>query len=321
MRYNRLMSESNPIFQSVQHQVITEAQADQRIDNYLVSLLKGLPKSRLYRVIRKGEVRVNKKRVAVSYRLAIGDEVRIPPMRLATKKPPPQPGASLKGVLEDAILYEDNALIVINKPTKLAVHGGSGISLGLIESLRALRPEARFLELVHRLDRDTSGCIMIAKKRSMLTHLHQALQQGTIAKKYVALVEGQWQGGKAVTAPLLKQVLQSGERLVKVSPEGKPSRTEFRILQSSKLATWLEARPITGRTHQIRVHCAFAGSPIVGDAKYNSESQEKQLYLHAYRLSIPLPDEQRLEIEAPLPEHFRAKLKEIFNHHEDKNGR
>lgn len=319
MGYNLPMLVSDPTFQSVQQRVVSEAQAGQRIDNYLITLLKGLPKSRLYRMIRKGEVRINKKRVDASYKILSGDCVRIPPVKLSEKPPPVYPGRSLQDTLSQAILYEDADLIVINKPEKLAVHGGSGIEIGLIEALRAMRPEAKFLELVHRLDRDTSGCVMIAKKRATLVHLHNALQQGTIQKHYYALVRGPWRGGKSVSAPLKKLSLRSGERMVKVDPEGKASRTDFRILKSNKSASLLLAKPVTGRTHQIRVHCAFMGTPILGDNKYD-QIKDQRLFLHAHQLTIPLLQGEQQEVTAPLPAAFEARINELFNHHEEDNG-
>lgn len=285
-------------------------QAGQRIDNFLRTALKGAPKSLIYRILRKGEIRVNKKRVKPDTRLCAGDLVRIPPVRVAERGESAPVGAGLADHLEGAVLYESDSLIVLNKPAGLAVHGGSGVTLGLIEALRQLRPDCRFLELVHRLDRDTSGCIMVAKKRSMLRYLHDALRMRKVNKIYHALVVGRWPRRRdKVDAPLQRFELKSGERIVKVHPEGKASITEFKVLNRyQEIATLIEARPLTGRTHQIRVHTQFAGHPIAGDVKYTPDADNrefrargiKRLMLHAARLELTLPDGERLRVEAPL---------------------
>lgn len=282
----------------------------QRIDNFLRTELKGVPKSLIYRILRKGELRVNKKRVKPEYRLQGGDLVRIPPIRVAERDEAPKPSDNLQRVLEESVLYEDKDLIVVNKPSGLAVHGGSGVSLGLIEAFRQIRPECRFLELVHRLDRDTSGCIMIAKKRSALKFMHEALQKSRITKIYNALVDGSWsERKKRIDAPLRKNELKSGERVVRVQADGKASLTEYKVLRRiGREATLVEARPITGRTHQIRVHCQFAGHAIIGDDKYGLDETNrlmkdvgiKRLFLHAAELRIPLPSGGRMVIKAPL---------------------
>lgn len=284
----------------------------QRIDNFLRTQLKGVPKSLIYRIVRKGEVRVNKKRIKPEYKLLAGDIVRVPPVRVAEREAP-VPSSKLSDVqhLEAAILYEDDALIIVNKPSGLAVHGGSGLSYGLIEGLRALRPQARFLELVHRLDRDTSGLLLVAKKRSMLRNLHEQLREKTVAKHYFALVCGQWPAQqRAVKAPLRKVEMPSGDRVVRVdTKEGKPSETRFKILQQFSQATLIECSPITGRTHQIRVHTLHAGHPIAGDNKYGDADFDekmhrlglKRLFLHACRLRFFHPVlEEQMTIEAPL---------------------
>lgn len=286
--------------------------AGQRIDNFLRNQLKGVPKTLIYRILRKGEVRVNKGRIKPEYKLQAGDLVRVPPLRLAERDEPVPLAQSLLERLAAAIIYEDKALIVLNKPAGIAVHGGSGLSYGVIEALRQLRPDAKELELVHRLDRDTSGLLMIAKKRSMLRHLHQALRDDGIDKRYMALVHGRWDTSrKQVSAPLLKNTLRSGERMVEVTDEGKEALTLFRVLRRfGDFATLVEARPITGRTHQIRVHALHAGHAIAGDSKYGDEafSREirdlggKRLFLHAYALNIPLPDGGVLSFEAPVDE-------------------
>ena len=297
---------------------VTDDEAGQRLDNYLATRLKGAPKSLIYRIIRKGEVRVNKGRAKPDRKLAPGDLVRVPPVRVADVKVPARPSNNLTELLTEAILFENDALIVVNKPSGLAVHGGSGISLGLIEALRQIRPENRFLELVHRLDRDTSGCVMVAKKRSMLKFLQEALRQaGGIDKQYFALVEGRWPNRRQhVEAPLRRNELQGGERIVRVDITGKASRTEFAIVERYALATLVRAKPITGRTHQIRVHALHAGHPIVGDDKYGRDDFNKQmrqagfkrLFLHATALRIPTPEGAWLQVEAPLPDELSQAL-------------
>lgn len=300
---------------------ITEDNDGQRIDNFLLTKLKGVPKSLIYRILRKGEVRVNKKRAKPEYRVQIGDLVRIPPVRVAEKKPEAKISSKLTDQLEAAILYEDGDLIVVNKPSGLAVHGGSGISLGLIECFRQMRPQLKFLELVHRLDRDTSGCILIAKKRSALKLMHESLQRSRITKIYHALVVGRWSDRtRRVEAPLRKNELKSGERIVKVSADGKECLTEYKVLKRfAKEATLVEARPITGRTHQIRVHCQFSGHPIIGDDKYtpddiNIEMREKginRLFLHAAELRFPLPSGGRKTVVAPLERSLEIALQRL----------
>ncbi|TQV73479.1 23S rRNA pseudouridine(955/2504/2580) synthase RluC [Exilibacterium tricleocarpae] len=295
---------------SVQLVKIDPDQAGQRVDNFLLARLKGVPKSRIYRILRKGEVRVNRGRVKPDHKLQAGDLVRIPPVRVAATTSLPKPGAGLRRVLAEAVLFEDGGLLVIDKPSGLAVHGGSGVSLGLIESLRQLRPQARYLELVHRLDRDTSGCIMVAKKRSVLRHLQEQMRAGRVDKVYQALVAGQWPADRAhINAPLRKNELSSGERIVRVTPDGKPSLTQFSVLQRYDRVTLVEAKPITGRTHQIRVHARHAGHPLVGDDKYGDDALNKtlrelgvrRLFLHAARLAFSLPGaDQPTVVRAPL---------------------
>ena len=284
--------------------------AGQRIDNFLRTQLKGVPKTLIYRILRKGEVRVNKGRIKPEYKLQAGDIVRVPPLRLAERDEPAPLAQGLLERLEAAIVYEDKALIVLNKPAGIAVHGGSGLDYGVIEAFRQLRPDVPDIELVHRLDRDTSGLLMIAKKRSMLRHLHEALRGDGVDKRYMALVHGNWPTAKKrISAPLLKNNLRSGERMVEVNPEGKEALTEFKVLRRfGEFATLVEARPITGRTHQIRVHAQHAGHSIAGDAKYGDEqfSREirdlggKRLFLHACALSVTLPDGAQLRLEAPV---------------------
>ncbi len=306
---------------SVQVVEIDPDQAGQRVDNFLLARLKGVPKSRIYRILRKGEVRVNKGRVKPDHKLRAGDLVRIPPLRIAASVPAPRPGARLARLLDEAVVFENAGLLVIDKPAGLAVHGGSGISLGLIESLRQLRPQAPYLELVHRLDRETSGCIMIAKKRSLLRHLQAEIRAGRVAKVYRALVAGQWpQGRSHINAPLLKNELSSGERVVRVDTAGKASLTEFTVVQRFAEATLVEARPITGRTHQIRVHAQHVGHGLVGDDKYGDSEVNKRmrqhgarrLFLHAAQLHFCLPGTgQATRVEAPLAADLQRVLDSI----------
>jgi len=315
------LSENHTMSSSVQHVTIDEGHEGQRIDNFLLSQLKGVPKSRVYRILRKGEVRVNKKRIKQTYRLQIGDLVRIPPVRMAeVGEAPPAPPPFLK-CLQDSILYEDEQLIVINKPSGLAVHGGSGINIGVIEGFRQLRPDARFLELVHRLDRDTSGCLMIAKKRSMLRSLHTMLRDGAISKTYCALMRGGWHGKeKRVEAPLQKNTLKSGERMVRVHPDGKSALTTFYPEKHFSDATFVQIDLGTGRTHQIRVHAQHIKKPIAGDDKYGDQQFNekmrarglKRLFLHAQELRFIHPvAEVTLAVQAPLSDDLNAILEKM----------
>ncbi|HBO22757.1 23S rRNA pseudouridine(955/2504/2580) synthase RluC [Providencia sp.] len=290
---------------------ISDDEAGQRIDNFLLARLKGVPKSMIYRIIRKGEVRVNKGRIKPEYKLLDGDQVRVPPVRVAERENAPV-SAKLDKVaaLADCILYEDESILVINKPSGTAVHGGSGLSFGVIEGLRALRPEARFLELVHRLDRDTSGILLVAKKRSALRALHEQLRLKQMQKDYLALVRGNWPSHiKVIQAPLLKNILQSGERVVRVNSEGKPSETRFKVEERFDNVTLIKASPVTGRTHQIRVHTLHAGHPIAfddryGDKQFDSQLADtglKRLFLHASSLRFTHPKTgEEMQIQAPL---------------------
>jgi len=285
----------------VKNVTISSEQTGQRLDNYLISRLKGLPKSRLYRALRKGEVRVNGRRVKPDYRIQADDLVRIPPLRVAEPQSKAMPlNQKLMQCLEERILFEDQNLMLINKPSGLPVHGGTNISAGLIETLRVMRPKARFLELVHRLDRGTSGCLLIAKKRRILLELHQLLTQRKMRKQYLALVRGQWRGGyQKVTAPLRKFQQRSGERIVIVDQqEGKAATTLFKPIKCWPHATLVEAIPVTGRTHQIRVHATFINHPIAGDEKYGDKTFNRKmrnlglrrLFLHSASLSYWLED-------------------------------
>lgn len=309
----------------VQIKTITENHHEQRIDNYLLAVLKGVPKSRIYNLLRKGEIRVNKKRVKPNTRVYIGDVVRIAPIVVEEKVSVAVPEHLIK-LVESRIVHEDNNLLIINKPSGLAVHGGSGLNFGLIEVVRQLKQKEKSLELVHRLDRDTSGLIMIAKKRSVLKQLHAALREkNNVQKTYQALVFGGWPKRKLqVNAPLLKNELKSGERIVKVHPDGKESLTRFKLIRQFERYSLIECEPVTGRTHQIRVHTLHAGYPIVGDDKYapsedNKIAKElgfKRLCLHACRLELTL-NEQKLIVEAPIDDEWRkammANLTDLHN--------
>jgi 23S rRNA pseudouridine955/2504/2580 synthase len=301
---------------------VGEESAGQRIDNFLVRTLKGVPKSHVYRILRSGEVRVNSGRVKQDYRLADGDKVRVPPIRVATREDRPAPRP-----LALPVLFEDDALIVIDKPSGIAVHGGSGISFGVIEYLRSERPRAKFLELAHRLDRDTSGLLIVGKKRSALVELHRMLRDGEVNKDYVAIVKGRWKGGeRKVEVPLHKFVTAEGERRVSARADGQRAITRFKPEAIGDQATVLEARLLTGRTHQIRVHAAHIGHPILGDDKYGdfelnrvlAKQGVKRLFLHARRLSLrhPLSGEP-LEFAAAMPADMQRFRSERIESKED----
>ena len=302
----------------MRHLTVASDSSGQRLDNFLMRELKGIPRTRIYRAFRKGEVRVNKGRVKPDYRVKEGDILRIPPLRVPAPSDIPTIPRHWSERLKTRVVYEDAGLLVIDKPSGLAVHGGSGLSYGLIECLRQMRPEDRSLELVHRLDRDTSGCILLAKKRSVLREIHQLLRGSGVDKRYLALVKGHWpKHARIVDAPLQKNTLQSGERMVRVSKEGKPAVTEFAVLERFSNATLVEAKPITGRTHQIRVHAQHAGFPLLGDAKYSDDKGEsfareiglKRLFLHAHSLSFSLPEKGKIEVS--LKSVLRSTLRSI----------
>ncbi|HAZ79277.1 MAG TPA: 23S rRNA pseudouridine(955/2504/2580) synthase RluC [Porticoccaceae bacterium] len=307
-------------FDKVSFVEITEEHAGQRLDNFLIRHLKGVPKSRIYNLLRKGEVRINKGRVKPDTRVKIGDVLRIAPIRVANKGSPSSVSAHLKRYLNENILFEDEGLLIFNKPSGLAVHGGSGVSLGAIEAFRVERPEQRFLELVHRLDRETSGCLMFAKKRSVLLELQNALQKNQITKRYQTLVQGAWPKGKTtINAPLKKNQLSSGERFVRVDVEGKASVTHFTVAARYRSATLLDVTLETGRTHQIRVHCQFSGTPIAGDEKYGDKSFNqimrnlgcKRLFLHAKSLRFKHPlSGDWVDVDAPVPQDLMDVLKQ-----------
>lgn len=293
-----LLDQSSQVSAQVRLITISDEEADQRIDNFLLRICKGVPKSHIYRVLRSGEVRVNKGRIDQTYRLREGDVVRIPPVRIAEKAAASVPAA------EFTILLEDAHLLVIDKPAGVAVHGGSGVSYGVIEQLRAARPQAKFLELVHRLDRDTSGILLLAKKRSALTNLHEQIREGELDKRYLALVHGEWRNARQhVKLPLFKYNAPDGERRVRVQSDGMPSHTVFNLVRRYGAFALLEAELKTGRTHQIRVHLASTGFPIAGDDKYgdfglNRALQKvdgdrialKRMFLHAHQITFRHPE-------------------------------
>lgn len=303
--------------QGVRHLEVTENEAGQRLDNFLHKLLGNLPRSRLYRVIRKGEVRVNGHRVGPDTRLQARDKIRIPPVRIAASPEPGRPASSMLAAIRQAVIYEDANLLVIDKPAGVAAHGGSGISFGVIESLRALRP-GETLELIHRLDRDTSGCLLVARNRSTLRTLHELIREGALEKRYLALLEGRWElGRKRIDAPLRTDLRVGGERTVKVDPKGKASLSEFRPVQFfGKRATLVEVTLFTGRTHQIRVHAQHAGNPVAGDEKYGDREFNQtvraigltRMFLHAHSVSFQWPGASEFSVNTPLPRELAAVL-------------
>lgn len=294
--------------------------AGQRLDNFLLRLAKGVPKSHVYRVVRSGEVRVNRARASVDQRLAAGDELRIPPMRLGARVRPAPPPAEMP-----PILYEDQHLLAVDKPAGVAAHGGSGVSYGLIERVRAARPHQAFLELAHRLDRETSGILLLAKSRKALLGLHQQLREGEIDKRYLALVRGDWVNDRQhVKLALTKFVTRAGERRVAVDEAGQPSHTIFSLCARYGGFSLLQAQLRTGRTHQIRVHLAHLGYPIVGDDKYGDfdlnrraargelGARLQRMFLHAVSIRLHHPvTGAALDLEAPLPRQCQDFLRSL----------
>lgn len=307
--------------EKVQMVRVQRAHDGQRVDNYLMRELKGVPRSRIYRFIRRGEVRINKKRCKPETKLQQGDQLRIPPYTGSESREVAKLQPGLRDYLLDNILFEDDQVLVVNKPTGLAVHGGSGIRLGLIEALRQIKPEWKALELAHRIDRDTSGCVVVSKKSIFLKHIQREFKAKTISKTYLALVHGAWpQEVKAVDAPLKKTEIKEGEKVVRVSEEGKPSFTGFTVLENFKAATLLEARPETGRTHQIRVHCQHAGHAIVGDDRYTQNGADGRLgavdnlCLHAWKIEFSVPDKaENISVEAPVDGHLEGLISKLKN--------
>jgi 23S rRNA pseudouridine955/2504/2580 synthase len=300
--------------------VIAESGDDgQRIDNFLLRVLKNVPRSLVYRILRTGEVRVNGGRVKPDHRLAEGDRVRVPPVSIKARAQTDAPSKSLREFVTSAVIYEDRDLFVINKPAGVAVHGGSGLSHGVIEALRAAHPELKELELVHRLDRDTSGCLLIAKRRAVLRELHRSLREREMQKHYRALVVGRWPfGRKTIDLPLKTNLKQGGERVVRVHPEGQQAESTFEPLQHfAKLATLLDVKIGTGRTHQIRVHSAHAGHPVAGDEKYGDRERDgalkpfglNRMFLHAHSLSFQRAGSaEPFTVQAPLPDDLQSVL-------------
>jgi 23S rRNA pseudouridine955/2504/2580 synthase len=302
---------------AVRYIEVAEDEAGQRIDNYLLARLKGVPKSHIYRIVRGGEVRVNSKRVEVSRKVAAGDRIRIPPLRLAERDAPePAPHFKLP------VIFEDEHLLAIDKPAGLAVHGGSGVAHGVIESLRSMRPQARFLELAHRLDRETSGVLLLAKKRAALTQLHEMMRTRAMDKRYLAGVAGRFRNERQrVRLALAKHVNREGEKRVSVSDSGQEAETILRLVERGPDFSLLEAELLTGRTHQIRVHLAHLGHPVLGDDKYGDfdlnkalrKQGLKRMFLHASRLSFAHPASgETLELSSPLPadlEKFRSRIR------------
>ena len=305
----------------VQHVEVSLDEAGQRLDNYVSRRLPGVPRSRVYRLIRKGEVRINGRRTSPETRLAASDRIRLPPVRLSSRGPQgacaPVPSANLRAQTEDAIIYEDDRLLVLDKPSGIAVHGGSGISFGVIEILRAQRPDEP-LELVHRLDRDTSGCLLVARHAGTLRTLHALMREGTVEKRYLTLVRGRWElGSKRIDVRLRTDTRVGGERTVRASTSGKDAVSEFHPVQFfGRAATLMEVTLQTGRTHQIRVHALHAGHPVAGDGKYGDEAFNAELralglsrmFLHAHSLSFTWPQGTPFSINTPLPPDLKAVL-------------
>ena len=311
---------------TVRRERVDDSVAGQRIDNYLMRVCKGVPKSHVYRILRSGEVRVNGGRVGPTYRLALGDEVRIPPVRVAESSTP----AAVPAGKALPVVYEDEALLVVDKPSGKAVHGGSGVSFGVIEQLRSQRPDARMLELAHRIDRETSGLLIIAKKRSALTALHDMMREGRVEKRYLTLVPGRWANPlQHVKEPLFKYLTPEGERRVRVSGEGKQAHSVVRLVKRWQRFSLLEVELKTGRTHQIRVHLAHLGFPLCGDDKYGdfpfnkALEQEglKRMFLHAAHLSFahPLTGES-IVLQSPLPDELQGFIDHLDATESRKNG-
>lgn len=316
---------AHPAAPAVRLQAVDADSAGQRLDNFLLRELKGVPKTHVYRIIRSGEVRVNKGRAGADTRLQEGDVVRVPPVRVSERME--EKAAHPAPAREFPVLLDDDAILAIDKPAGVAVHGGSGVSFGVIEQLRRQRPQARFLELAHRLDRETSGLLLVAKKRSMLTALHDRFREGRIEKRYLALVKGRWQAPERhVRLALHKYLTGEGERRVSVSPEGKAAHSIVRLVARWENFSLVEVELETGRTHQIRVHLSHLGYPLCGDDKYGDFALNKALqkqglgrmFLHAAQLSLEHPlTGERLQLAAGLPAELTAFLQRL----EDNEGR
>ena len=307
--------------QGVSFITVDDDHADRRLDNFLIGYFASLPRTRIYRMIRKGEVRVNKGRIKQNYRLQTGDTVRVPPMYLSTQEKPSTPPEKLSELIGNSIIYEDDYLIAINKPSNIAVHSGSGVQYGVIEILRAQRPETDFLELIHRLDRATSGCLLIAKGHKTLRGMHGILKSGHVKKNYLALLKGQLTDTmRTVDVPLNKVSTESGDRMVRIDNAGKQALTHFHSQEHFRVASLSRIELVTGRTHQIRVHAAYIDHPLAGDEKYgdwefNRAMKKlglKRLFLHAETLSFEMPDTgKQIELKAPLPDELDQFLKKL----------
>ena len=325
------LPEPNPreIRTGVQHFEVSLQEAGQRLDNYVQKRLAGVPRSRVYRVIRKGEVRVNGRRAGPETRLQLSDRIRIPPVRVLPRSQPGRPSAQLCESIRKAIIYQDEKLLVLDKPAGIAVHGGSGVSFGVIEVLRTLYPDES-LELVHRLDRDTSGCLLIARHAATLRSLHALLRTDGFEKRYLALVRGRWElGAKRIDVPLRTDTRVGGERTVRAGASGKPSVSEFRPVQFfGRTGTLVEVTLRTGRTHQIRVHAQHAGHPVAGDEKYGDAAFNDELralglgrmFLHAHSVSFAWPQGGEFSVNSPLPPQLAALLDELAARHTKASG-
>jgi 23S rRNA pseudouridine955/2504/2580 synthase len=302
----------------VSYVVVSDEEDGQRIDNYLINKLKGMPKTRVYRLLRKGEVRVNKKRIEPSYRLQTGDSVRLPPVYLPEKGALAAPSSQTENLLANRILFEDDHLLIINKPSGMSVHAGSTVRVGVIEALKHMYPKLPNLELAHRLDSETSGVLVLAKKKRILRELHGLLREGKMCKIYWALTKGKWKRSELhVNLPLHKDYKDGGKHVVEVNSEGKESLTVFKPIKNFKDASLMEARLYTGRTHQIRVHAAHLQHPIAGDDRYGDPEFNKlarqrglkRMFLHARSIDFTLPSlNQRITVEAPLDKELEQGL-------------
>lgn len=305
----------------VRNTIIPEELAGQRIDNYLLRELKGVPRTRVYRLLRRGEVRVNGGRVKPTHRLTRGDQVRIPPVRQAERETI-APSESVIARLEKAIVYEDARLLILDKPSGLAVHGGSGIAYGIIEALRHNRPKAAFLDLAHRIDRDTSGCLVIAKRRSTLRALHALFREGQVDKQYVALLHGDiGPATQKVNAPLAAVSAKGGERVMQVNPAGQAARTDFSALERAPSWTLVRADLHTGRMHQIRAHAQSIGHPVAMDSRYGDSEADRalraiglrRLFLHASHIGFSTEQTGPIAAQAPLPAMLESVLEQLRN--------
>lgn len=303
--------------------IVNKIFVKQRIDNFLIKKFKKIPKSKLYKIIRKGYIRINKKRVQAKYKLKIGDLIRIPPLKINYNKKKKKINIKIQNILLKNILYEDNILLIINKPSGISVHGGSGINFNIIDSLRMIRPYDKYLELIHRLDRYTSGILMLAKKKSSLRYFHENFRKNLIQKKYLALVHRKCLfHKKIVNAPLLKKNILNKKKMVTVDKLGKPSKTIFKKKKSNLLYTLLSIIPYTGRTHQIRVHLEFLKHPIIFDSRYGNQNLDKNittkklnkvLLLHARKIVFLHPIlKKKISIHAPLDKNFKNAIKHLF---------